>query len=308
MAWVDGEGAGLAQVRVRSPKLRIPAKTLGERRSEGVDERVPHPSNVPFGSAVEYRRRAMRPLLALSALFLAGCAKFPSEGTNTSSTRLAFRFTMADAVNPNYIYLVAIRPQFSTDPVDDNFGPVPVYFVSGDSNPKNGFVEGRPTRYVLYTPGIGATQYQIKGFGTRTPTANDDNPIDLANIVDKGEPILGIDPSTNGLPNTLGFDIETRDLVDNAADASKIVAIQFNIITMNKALRTRPDAAGRVLDALGDQSFSTIRDRGYYRAIVTTSNLYRNATSTNVEREGDTYGGTLPAIDITDWSLEVRPQ
>ena len=263
------------------------------------------------------------PFLALAALALTGCAKGPANGGVRDYTRLSFRFRMADAVvtgsppafTSNYRYLVAIRPLFlasdppsggdavpgNTNTVDDGYGPVPVYTIT-TSNPKNGFVEGRPTRYVVYDPDQG-TLYQIKGFGTRKPTALDDNPVDLANIVDKGFPIANVDPTTSGDPNTLGFDIQTRDLVDDVANAQKVYAIQFNIIATNEAL-TSGTSGRRVVDSLGDQTQLGVTGKGYYRAIIVTSGTYSSVTAQN-EVTGDTLGGNLPAVDIASWSLSV---
>lgn len=255
----------------------------------------------------------MRALLAASlAVFaLAGCAKGPKSGGVGQYTRLQFRFRMdgpvvtgdPPAFTSGYIYVVAIRPLMASDPPDDGFGPVPVYSAT-NGNPKNGFVEGRPIRYVVYNPAAG-TLYQIKGFGTRNPTPDDDNPVDLANIVDKGFPIATVDPTTSGDPNSLGFDIQSRDLVDDVTMAQKVYAIQFNIIATNKALLTSGGASGRVVDSLGDQTQIGITGKGYVRAIIQTSTTYLSSQSSSPEVANDTLGGTLPAVDLTSWSLTV---
>ncbi len=242
--------------------------------------------------------------LLLAVLALAGCAKYPNGTAKAGYTRLAFRFRMDAPVDPRFIYLVAIRPLTVSDPVDDGYGPVPVYAAT-NGNPKNGVVEGRPTRYVVYAPGSG-TVYQIGRFGTRTPDAIDDNPIDLANQAVIGAPILSVDPDTSGDPNTLGFDIQTSDLVDDPTTAKNVYAIQFNIIATNVRL-TNSSNNGRVVDSLGDQLQLGVTGKGYYRALLVTSGTYSSSTANN-ERQGDTLGGTLPSVDIDAWSLTVSPQ
>ena len=260
----------------------------------------------------------MRALLALplAALALGGCAKFPKNGVGDQYTRLTFRFTMAGDVvsgtppifTSNYIYVVAIRPLYGSAPIDDGFGPVGVYAAT-TGNPKNGFVEGRPTRYILYDP-TEPTGYRIRKFGTRTPTSDDDNPIDLANITDVGAVVSGSDPQTSGFTRQLGFDLYTSDLVDSAGTAQTITAIQFNIIACNKALLQAADANGRIADALGNINNLGISGKGYRQVYINTSTSYTNANSSDPETTGDLYppGSNLPAVDIVDWTLDVaRP-
>lgn len=266
----------------------------------------------------------MRPLLALPlvGLVLAGCAKGPANGVSGQYTRLRFTFTMAgDVVQPiggdsstytfqsGYIYLVAIRPLTGIAPINDNKGPVGVYAAT-NGNPKNGFVEGRPTRYVLYDP-TQPTAYQIRKFGTRETTPDDDNPIDLANITTVGAVVQGLDPQTSGFPRQFGFDIYTNDLVDDPTTAQNVTAIQFNIIACNKALLQPGDASGRVADALGNINNLGITGQGYRQVYINTSTGYANSTSTDVEGANDTYsssGKYDPSLDIVDWTLDVsRP-
>ncbi len=205
-----------------------------------------------------------------------------------------------------YIYVVAIRPLFGNAPIDDGFGPVGVYSTT-NGNPKNGYVEGRPTRVVLYDP-TAPTGYRIRKFGARTPTNDDDNPVDLANVTDVGAVVSGSDPQSSGFTRQLGFDIYTNDLVDDPTTAQTITAVQFNIIACNKALLQPGDASGRVADALGNINNLGITGKGYRQVYINTSIGYTNANSTDVETSGDTYGGTLPAVDIVDWTLDVsRP-
>ncbi|RYG18499.1 hypothetical protein EON82_22545, partial [bacterium] len=150
--------------------------------------------------------------LALAAFALAGCAKFPANGASNNFTRLVFRFTMASPIDPNYIYVVAIRPIKTTSTQIDTNGPIPVVLQGS----KNGFVEGWPTRFIRYDETV-AELYNVYQFPPRVPTQEDDNPRNLAAQVLVG-PVYantGVDPrpiSQGGTAygRTLGFDIDTR--------------------------------------------------------------------------------------------------
>jgi hypothetical protein len=249
--------------------------------------------------------------LSLAAFALAGCAKFPKNASQNNFTRLVFRYTMAAPIDPNYIYVIAIRPIFSDSTQTDTNGPIPVVLTGS----KNGFVEGWPTRFIRYDESV-AELYNVYKFPKRTPTSDDDNPRNLAAQVLVG-PVYantGVDPRpiNNGgssYGRTLGFDIDTQYLADvqDGEDPNKIIAIQFNILTMNKtALNSVGD---RVMDALGDtRSPGTVSFNGYQQRSILTSAHYFDQGSTDDEQPNDTYNGNLPAVDIVDWDLEVRPQ
>jgi hypothetical protein len=244
---------------------------------------------------------------ALAAFALAGCAKFPANGANSNFTRLVFHFTTAQAIDPNYVYVIAIRPIHTGDTDTDSNGPIPVVLTGS----KNGFVEGRPTRFIRYEEST-AELYNVYQFPDRTPTSGDDNPVNLGAQVLIG-PVYantGVDPrpAANGgtsYGRDMGFDIDTRYLADTDTEAGTIVAIQFNILTMNKTALT--STGDRVMDALGDtRSAGTISFNNYRQVPIITSGHYTNAGSVDQEQSGDTFNGTLPAVDITDWSLDVR--
>lgn len=246
--------------------------------------------------------------LTLAAFALAGCAKFPDNRAQNNFTRLVFRFTMAAPINPNYFYVIAIRPIKTTSTQTDNNGPIPVVLTGS----KNGFVEGWPTRFVRYDESV-AELYSVYQFPPRVPTQEDDNPRNLAAQVPVG-PVYantGVDPRPadvgSAYGRTLGFDIDTRYLADTDEEARTIVAIQFNILTMNKtALNSVGD---RIMDALGDtRSPGTVSFNSYQQRSILTSAHYFDQGSTDDEQANDTYNGTLPSIDIVDWDLEVRPQ
>lgn len=247
--------------------------------------------------------------LALAAFALAGCAKFPSNGA-TGYTRLVFRYRLGAAPDPDkYRYYVAIRAIRGTD--TDANGPIPVVTTGS----KNGFVEGRPTHYVFYNPTGIAEGYEVHRFATKaeSPDPSDDNPINLGVAPITGPVLLGVLPTQQGNdPNVLGFDITTLDLATNKdpEDARKIVAIEFNILTMNKLALS--GVGDRAIDALGDsRGQNTISFNSYVRRFITTGGNYSNSSTTDREIANDVYNvdrNTFPAIDITDWTLEVRTQ
>lgn len=259
--------------------------------------------------------------LLLSALILGGCAKFPESGADNSATHLIFRFKMAAPINPNCRYIVAIRTLQpttgtpATDPLnaDPNRGPIPV----ADVGSKNGFVAGSPTNFVEYNEGL-AERYQISRFATKAeaPDPSDDNPINLGAITQTGVVYLtnNVDPrpSANGgasYGDTLGFELDLRDLTLNDATARTAVAIQFNILAMSYAVGAG-NTGDRVMDALGNQRTTTTFNAFVNNVSLLSSRIYRDADrGGDEELENDTFsinGRTLPSVDIVDWTLEVR--
>ena len=259
--------------------------------------------------------------LALGALLLTGCAKFPKD-EQSDFTRLIFTIRFngpVDTRSIGYVYAVAIRPLTSTVDPQDNLAPAPLVTFGAP----NGIVLGRPTRLVRYAPGASLNGFQIYRFDNAPTDASDPSPGNLAfnniNGVDRTDvlPTNVLDPSQTGSdPTRLGFEISTRDLADSDDAARAIVAFQFNILTMNKAALNSGDVGGRLFDALGDQrSSSTTSFNNARKIIITTSGRYVNTPDGGggqpaaiPEVAGDVFGGNLPAIDIVDYSVEVRPQ
>ena len=253
----------------------------------------------------------MRPLFAalLVAFALASCAKGPRSGGVGSFTRIRFEVTMAEAIDPNYVYAVAIRPLYTTSDPTDSLGPVPVV-TTGSTN---GIVAGRPTRLVEYVP-ASSTRYQVLKFFNPPSDSNDPDPGFPSSTDDLFT--NGLDPST-GDPTKLGFDVTLRDLADSDDQAREIVAIQFNILTASKTVLNSGDLS-RAFDALGDQrSLGTTTFNAYRKVIVTTSGLY-----TNIAAEGgqpaaipegtsdvaNASNGNFPNIDIKTYSVQVFVQ
>src|SRR5579872_1474366 len=116
--------------------------------------------------------RALWGLAAGFALMLGGCAKFPTGTAGTNAKRVVFTMTVAQALNPNYIYIVALNPSTLLNPTTQ--GPVPVIAPPWG----NGLVAGGCTYYVQWNPNL-SPAYQIFQFTDAT----------LNNVVQTGSPI-----------------------------------------------------------------------------------------------------------------------
>ena len=83
---------------------------------------------------------------AAIALVIGGCAKYPSSSTGATSKRVSFTMTISGALNPNYVYIVALNPSTQLNPTTT--GPIPVVAAPWG----NGFVAGGCTYFVEWIP------------------------------------------------------------------------------------------------------------------------------------------------------------
>lgn len=244
---------------------------------------------------------------AAASFAMLGCARFPGSGAAAGYTRLHLTITFAAPVDDHYVYAVAIRRITSSTETNDRLGPIPV----ADAGSKNGVVEGQPTHLVVYNR-LSPQFFTVNAFATRTPTEIDPNPIELASRIPIGEAVVGVDPEAGAAGSVqerqLEFEISAQDLATNAdgsmIDPTTIHFIQFNILSMNKpALNSIAD---RVMDALGDSRSTGTISFGKYRQVPIDTGGHLTDSLADREEAGDTYHGTLPPVDITDWSLDVR--
>jgi hypothetical protein len=256
--------------------------------------------------------------LLAAALCLGSCAKDLPGGANGNYTQLTWSFTTAQQINPNYIYVVAIRVltppvgTYNTELSDPSQGPSPVVATGS----QNGVVGGLPTHIVLYTPNSSPTSYTVYRFPLSTevplPTG-DPSPINLAW---PGQPVGDVypgdtDPQQNGNGNQFSFTIDTSYLAQHVpgGNAQSIQVIQFNVFAMNVALLSTANIQQRVMDAIGNSSSAS--NQTFNNPIttnITTSAIISDQTSTVQEMAGDTYpaGSNLPSVDLTSWSLTVQ--
>lgn len=219
--------------------------------------------------------------LLTCALALAGCAKYPSGGSTSQGTRLIFTFTLAEVPNPNFVYLVAVRPSVELSPITQ--GPIPVIAPPWG----NGFVAGNATHFVRWDVAQ-APDYLLYKF----------QDVDLLNYLAIGVPVTYhlLQPGDK----TIRFEILLNQLVP-AVDASQYQSIQVNFFTMDNV----PQGSGgsKVWDALGDSQLPSGVNQ-YVTIPIKLSGIYDNQRFQDLEPPNDVAD---PSLDIIDWSVEVRP-
>jgi hypothetical protein len=266
-------------------------------------------------------RRAFLAAVPVGVL-AASCARTPAGIAGSNAVRLQFNFTLNGPVNPNYIYVVAIRvfdPPYGTGTSvsDPTQGPAPVVDVGS----VNGVVGGLPSHYVIYTEQT-PNLYQVYRFPTQQEAPNPNDPNTPINLTWPGRYVgdviigSGVDPrptfpgGTYG--STLGFAIDTSYLdqfsPDPTALGNGIVTIQFNILTMNLTALTSQNVSNRVMDAIGNQS--NIGNQTFVNPVqinVTTGQTVTDTSAGVTETANDTFpaGSNLPSVDMTGWSLLV---
>jgi len=238
-----------------------------------------------FLSPAGARIRAL--LLACSLVVLGfasmGCAKFPANGASNATTRVIFTMTTAAPINPNYVYIIAIHASTDVNPTTQ--GPIPVI-----SQPwGNGFVAGTVDLFVRWDP-LTSPNYIIYRF----------QDVNLTQFVQVGVPINST-PVNSG-DNKLQFELDINQIASSVAQAPLLQSLQVNFLTMNRVPQGS-DPGSKVYDALGNtQDPTQIND---FVVIPLQAGIYNNARFANLEPTGDTPD---PALDITDWSVEVRQQ
>lgn len=225
----------------------------------------------------------MRWLWVVLAVMMAGCAKLPDAGVGAAGTRLAFTITLAREVNPNYVYIVALRPSEDDNPVEQ--GPIPVIAPPWG----NGFVAGTVTHFVSWS-NVQSPRYLLYRF-------RDAGLIDYFAI---GAPVNYVDVLPGG--KVLRFEIDLTQIAPDAATAERYQSLQLNILTND---RIPQGAAGnKVWDALGDGRLPSEINTPITISLR-TSGTYDNVRFQDLEPNGDVAD---PDLDIVDWKVEVRRQ
>lgn len=234
-----------------------------------------------------FRRHAARKLshvLAMGALATlitsSACVRHPADGGTPGTKRLIFSFTMEDPINQNFVYIVAMRPSESENPIDQ--GPIPVVQPPWG----NGFVAGNVTHFVRWDPAA-APAFQIYRMQS--------NLIDFFPI---GTPVVVQDVRTGD--RTMRFEVDLRQLASSDDEANRFQSIQVNFFTMDTVPRT--EAQSKIWDALGDG-----RNVAEINSPITiplrTSGVYDNRRFGDLEPQGDVAD---PSLDIVNFSVEVR--
>ncbi|MBS1717271.1 MAG: hypothetical protein JSS72_06030 [Armatimonadetes bacterium] len=221
------------------------------------------------------------PLLGLA---LASCAKFPSGGSGASGKRLTFTMTVNREINPNYVYIFALRPTNDVNPTDQ--GPIPVIGPPWG----NGFVAGNCSYFVRWDP-LQSPKYQIYKF----------QDVNLTQYFSIGSPVNYVDVQPGG--RTLQFDIDLSQIANSIPDAQAYQSLQVNLLTMDRVPQGG-SGGSKVWDALGDSQSAT-EINTWVTIPLNVASLYNNQRFNNLEPSGDCPD---PDLDIIDWSINVNLQ
>lgn len=232
---------------------------------------------------------SMRRWLTLGlALAMVGCAKLPDGGIGAGTTRLIFRMRLKSAVNPNFIYMVALRPSTDANPPEQ--GPIPVIAPPWG----NGFVAGTATHFVEWA-NVLSPKYQIFQFRPGT---------DLIEYFSLGVPAAYTDVNP-GVSTTIEFELNLAQIASSQAEADSFQTLQLNFLTMDRI--PQGSIGSKNWDALGDGRLSTSINSPI-TIPLRVSGTYDNSTAQfiDLEPEGDVLQVDEPSLDIIDWSVEVR--
>jgi hypothetical protein len=226
--------------------------------------------------------RAASAALALGAV--AGCAMLPEGGVTPTSKRLIVNVMMAGEINPNFVYIVAFRPSTNANPTTS--GPVPVVAAPWG----NGFVAGNCTYFVRWDP-LQSPRYIVYKFTDDTMNA----------FFQTGVPVVYTDVGTGG--KSLHFELDLTQLANSLADAQLLQSCQINFLTMDRVPQGTTGGS-KAWDALGDSRLPS-EINSYISVDLRGAGIYNNARYGGLEPEGD---APDPALDITEFSVEVRTQ
>ena len=228
--------------------------------------------------------RAMWFLAAGCSLLFGGCAKYPTGTGGTVAKRVTFSMTIAGALNPSYVYIVALNPSDELNPT--TVGPEPVIAPPWG----NGFVSGGCTYFVQWNP----TQTPAYGIFQFTDAT-------LNNFVQTGSPITYIDVQSGG--HTINFTLDLSQIAGSVDLANEYQSLQVNFLTMDKT--PRGDSGGsKNWDALGDSN-NPATINSYITIPLRTDGTYDNTFYGNLEPTGDVVSDGDPALDISDFSVTI---
>src|SRR5687768_7325443 len=209
--------------------MRNEATYQGDRRREGrsnSDVRVVPSHFVLFG---EHYLRLLAVLFI--ALLLGSCARFPAGTGGTGTARLIFEMEMDGAINPNFVYIVAMNPSTEDNPTTE--GPIPVIAPPWG----NGFVEGGVTHFVRWDTSQ-SPHFLIFRF----------RDAQLIEFFETGVPVnfLEVEPGER----IIRFEIELTQIATDLAEAQTFRTLQVNFLTMDNV--PQGTSGDKVWDALGD--------------------------------------------------------
>jgi len=219
-------------------------------------------------NAKEWKRLALFVSLLVVPVVVAGCAKGPGAGVTPplAVNRLTVRITFDAPVNDNLYYFVAFDD-------DDNSadGPLPLRRPA-----PNGWGTGSFTTFVQYHFG----QYQVFRHVVNPDQSVTDTPLNQ--------------PFSFTLPqgsNQIAFTLD----MDNywAADVD---FLDINIITTDELITDSNLNIDKIFDGLGPTG------NDYVTIPIKANATFQNNEALIREFAGDV---PIPAIDITDWRIEI---
>lgn len=217
---------------------------------------------------------------------MAGCAKLPDGGLGAASTRLVFRMRMEQAINPNFVYMVALRPSNDSNPPEQ--GPIPVIAPPWG----NGFVAGEVSHFVQWSDFL-SPKYQLFEFRAGT---------DLIEYRSIGTPVIFTDVTAGS--REIEFELNLDQLAPTPADALNYQSIQINFLTMDRI--PQGSVGSKNWDALGDGRLPS-EINAPITIPLRIDGIYNNQTLQFLDLE-PTGDEPEPSLDIVDWSVEVRRQ
>jgi hypothetical protein len=188
---------------------------------------------------------------------------------------------VANKINPNYVYIVALRVSEEDEPRDGQ-GPLPVISPPWGNN---GFVAGKCTHFVRWDRNL-IPEYNLYQF----------TDCNLSNYRLIGAPLRYNTLQEN--TDTLEFELNLTQLTNNDPTlAARLRSLQVNFLTMNTTSRT---VSRRLWDAIGDNQ--NVNRLSAITIPLTSSGRYDNNYFGNIEPRGDV---SDPDLDIVDFTVQV---
>lgn len=229
----------------------------------------------------------MRLLVAVLVLVLAGCAKLPGGGGGAQGKRIVLTMVLDGELNENFVYIFPLRVSIDPNPPDD--GPIPVIGPPWG----NGFVAGNATHFVKYEPQRPQPFVLYKFLDSSLLNYIEIGTIEVYDTIPLDDPDV-----EQAERKRFRFEVEVNDLADTPIDADKLESAQINFLTMD---RVGSGSDNRAWDALGDGS---VELKSWITVPLRTAATYNNAQFNYIEPQSQDVAD--PALDIRDWTIEVR--
>lgn len=245
-----------------------------------------------------------------------GCAVIPPSQNALSGKRLIVTMIFSGFINPNYSYFFLINNVNDFNAT----GPVGVFFPPYG----NGFATGSGATFGGFTDFI---RFDNQQQGSRGYTLNHVvGDLNRSQFVVSGSPLNSVRPDIND-PRTgkqLQFEIDLSQLITDAvgrplpgqqaADMARAIRfLQVNFVAAERVPTDVTSEVNRQTDSLGDTRTQTGRS-SFIVLDVSSPRIYQNseflAGVAGEPSDTDVFGASSPdpALDLVDWTIEVRQQ